>query len=160
MKSENHGQHFRSCSSAQLFWAWSEGVRCTCFVCPQVQFFKEDLKSWPEIYSRTQDEKLITGREAGHTRKRELFESCRLLGIPDREGISVADQSLTSFPHQHCLSDAIVSFLSNISLMPNILTSAMSFWCGTQSWKMIPPFGGGKSLSAISFSDRWFLVLN
>ena len=27
---------------------------------------------------------LILGRETGHTRKRELFDSCRLLGIPDR----------------------------------------------------------------------------
>ena len=27
---------------------------------------------------------LIVGREAGHIRKQELFDSCRLLGIPDR----------------------------------------------------------------------------
>ena len=29
---------------------------------------------------------LIIGREAGHTRKQELFKSCQLLGIPERWG--------------------------------------------------------------------------
>merc|ERR1712032_987028 len=60
------------------------------------------------------------GREAGHTRKRELFDSCRLLGIPDSNVILMRHTKLKDDPtvrwREELVSDIILRQVSSLSI--------------------------------------------
>lgn len=60
------------------------------------------------------------GREAGHTRKRELFESCRLLGIPDSNVILMRHTKLKDDPtvrwREELVSDIILRQVASLSI--------------------------------------------
>jgi len=71
------------------------------------------------------------GREAGHTRKRELFDSCRLLGIPDSNVILMRHTKLKDDPtvrwREELVSDIILRQVQLIiSLMGKCIESSGS----------------------------------
>lgn len=60
------------------------------------------------------------GREAGHTRKRELFASCKLLGIPDSNVILMRHSKLKDDPtvrwREELVSDIILRQVASLSI--------------------------------------------